>query len=280
MKYQANVRNHYFWDSHEEPNQYETKMMIREYWRTAKEDETYRKSRNKTETIAALAIFGGIGCLFAMMFMIANENMAGALLCLSLFGLAFLINGISTKKEMVSLESYISGLFSGSMVFIVSAGIAAWIWLHQEEWFVLIKSGRHFFDYIYLLFLAIPILSLLSQVAGILIARKICSEEHSAQCVGLDLKLKKRKKGSSHYVAGTPIFSYRYQGHDYVAVDGCYTSEFSKLPKKDQYATIYVNPKNPEMICREVDWKTRILPMVIVTVVWVGVVGLMMGGVL
>ena len=94
MKYQDNIRNHYFWDSSEMPNIHETKMMIREYWRTAKEDEAYRKARNKADIISGLAIFGGIGCLFAMIYMIIAKIRPQTEL---LYGVVVLISEIVFK---------------------------------------------------------------------------------------------------------------------------------------------------------------------------------------
>ncbi|MBQ8262186.1 MAG: hypothetical protein IJZ00_07860 [Lachnospiraceae bacterium] len=278
MKYQDNIRNHYFWDSSEMPNIHETKMMIREYWRTAKEDEAYRKARNKADIISGLAIFGGIGCLFAMIYMISCDNTVGALLLFSLFGVCFLINGIVGKKDMISLDSYISGLINGILVFGVSAGLALWIWLNPAEWAQFADAGPRVVKLVYTIFVLMPVVGMISQVLGIFIAKAMCKEECNARCIGLDLKVVKKRKSSLRLLKGTPVFSYRYQGVDYVAVDGWYSQDLANMPKKDHYATVYVNPKKPDIIYYHTDWKERVLPMIGFAIIWVVVLLFIMGG--
>lgn len=278
MKYQDNIRNHYFWDSPEMPNIHETKMMIREYWRTAKEDEAYRKARNKADIISGLAIFGGIGCLFAMIYMISCDNTVGALLLFSLFGVCFLINGIVGKKDMISLDSYISGLINGILVFGVSAGLALWIWLNPTEWAQFADAGPRVVKLVYTIFVLMPVVGMVSQVLGILIAKAMCKEECNARCIGMDLKLVKKRKSSLRLLKGTPVFSYRYQGVDYVAVDGWYSQDLANMPKKDHYATVYVNPKKPDIMFYHTAWKESVLPMIGFTIIWVVVLLFIMGG--
>lgn len=275
MKYQANIRNHYFWDSQEVPHIHETKMMIREYWRTAQEDEAYRKARNKAEIISALAIFGGIGCLFGMMYMIAEENTVGALVLFSLFGVAFLINGIVGKKDMISADVYISGVINGIIIFAASAGLALWIWLNPTEWEMFTKTGPRFIKLFYTVFVLIPVVGVVSRLLGIWIVKGMCKEECNARCIGLDLKVVKKRKSSLWFLKGSPVFSYRYHGVDYVATDGWYIQDFANMPKKNHYATIYVNPQKPDMIYYHTDWKGIILSMIGFTVLWVVVLFIM-----
>lgn len=271
MKYDTNLKGHYFVDAEVLPDRGTLKKMIRESYGDSRNDtESSKKTRNAA-VLRGIFTFAMVASIAGIVVMAINENLMGVMVLLCVCGLIALLTSIFCNIGILSKEAVISGIICRGIFFLIFVAATVWVMKNRPASADTVQAEIviEMFRAASVFTMGIPLVLLISRAIGCFAVLKMCNTECNAECIGLDTKLAKDKNSSVYRVLGTPVFSYWYNDREYVAIDNTYVLDYERLPKPGQRCTIYVNPGHPEdMLYNNKAWKVRMLPLVVFSVVW------------